>query len=442
MTVFVNADVVGGSQNGTSWENAFPTIGQGIIAAQPTGDDVYIKGGGSLYTESNFLTLYNGVSLYGSFDPSLTGTSGDPNTDRDFDLWPSTFSGQYARAHFQISTSLNTIDGLRLVAGSSGTIGGSIWVNNATSLVLRNIEWNSCQSSSGGGAVAISSGTVTITDCEFINNTSSIDGGAINKSGGTLTLWDSYFENNGATVDGGAVYNSTGALQVENTTFYDNYCNGGDGGAVVCLNETSYFYRCKFLNNYTLGDDGGAVYDYGGTYIYCLFALNDAASSGGAFFQVPGGVDESLIVNCTFAANNCTNLGKALYLSGASVVSCNIWDNTNGAGADDIDGSATVTYTNVQDAYAGTGNKSLNPLFEGTGNDPYQIQKGSPCIDCADSGPANTAGLTSDILDRGWKDDPSAPNDGVGPVDYVDMGCYEFQPEPGTYGAMALWFNW
>jgi hypothetical protein len=127
------------------------------------------------------------------------------------------------------------------------------------------------------------------------------------------------------------------------------------------------------------------------------------------------------------------------YDSNPLVTNCIFWGNTaysypqiQNYGAS----STTVTYSDVQGGYTGTGNINADPLFVdpdgpdnivGTEDDNLRILAGSPCIDAANG---NVAPET-DISGKSRYDDPNTMNTGVGDPNYVDMGAYEF---PGTCG--------
>jgi hypothetical protein len=114
--------------------------------------------------------------------------------------------------------------------------------------------------------------------------------------------------------------------------------------------------------------------------------------------------------------------------SSPTVTNCVLW----GDNLDEIsgNGSPTVTYSNVQGGFPGTGNIDADPLFVDPDSGDFRLLPDSPCIDAGD----NTAvpdGIDTD-LDGNPRvvDDPDTVDTGYGDPPLVDMGAYEFQPCP------------
>jgi len=84
-------------------------------------------------------------------------------------------------------------------------------------------------------------------------------------------------------------------------------------------------------------------------------------------------------------------------------------------------GGPTVTYSDIEGGWTGTGNINADPLFVGSGD--YHLTAGSPCIDAATSDNAPT----TDMEGNPRYDDPSVPNTGGGTYPYYDMGAFEYQ---------------
>jgi predicted outer membrane repeat protein len=85
------------------------------------------------------------------------------------------------------------------------------------------------------GAIS-NAGTLTITNCNFLNNSASVSGGAIYNTG-TLVVTNSTFTGNSAGTSGGAIANAGGTLIVTNSSFFDN--SAGSGGALANLGGTA-----------------------------------------------------------------------------------------------------------------------------------------------------------------------------------------------------------
>ena len=169
---------------------------------------------------------------------------------------------------------------------------------------------NGAAGSSNGGAILLSTGTLTVTNSGFSGNTAA-SGGAIANAAGLLTVTGSTFTNNSATGDGGAISGSNGldavTLTLANDTFFGN-SSSGNGGAVNSISNTSLTNN-TFDGNSATGT-GGAFYlggAFGLTANNNLFVGN---STGGAI--VNGGTGMvTAATNIYFGngGNNCSGCG-------------------------------------------------------------------------------------------------------------------------------------
>ena len=207
-------------------------------------------------------------------------------------------------------------------------------------------------------------------------------------------------------VYGGGVYATNSNPTVANCLFLNNkvlqlrpapYDNGYfidvGYGAGMCGGVA---FNCVFLNN-SAGTLGGGM--YGGVAFNCVFLNNSAETAGGGMYN-------GTAVNCTFTGNS------ALFGSGieyGTATSCILWGNSVY--------STTVTYSDVQGGYAGTGNIDADPLFVNAASGDLHLMTGSPCID-AGTATALPPGVTLPVTDFDGKPRiiGSAP----------DMGAFEF----------------
>jgi len=197
-----------------------------------------------------------------------------------------------------------------------------------------------------------------------------------------------------------------------------------DGGGSVTVTH------CVFADNNSIPDGwGGALYAYAGDaeVSNCVF-VDNAAKWGGAVISV---MLDTTFINCTFNGNHATDGGGAVYslCANAAITNCILWGDTadaNDATSEEIFceffGSATVTYTDIEAGWMGTGNINSDPDFvddtdpDGnddqfmTSDDGLDLDSNSPCIDAANAAVAPD----DDICGRPRDEDP-------------DMGAYEYQ---------------
>jgi predicted outer membrane repeat protein len=153
-----------------------------------------------------------------------------------------------------------------------GRLAGAIRMQNS-SIICTNCSWMNCVSSSYGGVVGsnqLHKGNITLTGCIFASNFAGGNGGAISSYPNTVTCNNCSFLHNGAATKGGAIY-----------------CE-------VDVNLTN----CVFIRNIKSGD---------GT------CSTTNMSSGGAILQVSGTLT---LTDCTFNTNrNINNNCNGMFFS-------------------------------------------------------------------------------------------------------------------------------
>jgi len=157
---------------------------------------------------------------------------------------------------------------------------------------------------------------------------------------------------------------------------------------------------------------GGGMLNEGGSPVLtnCVFAGNSATGAtvgyGGALSNV---ASSPTLTNCTFSDNTAMSYAGGIYnwgLSYPTLVNCILWNDV----PDEIGNSGavpSVTYSDVQGGYSGTGNIDLDPQFDAD----YALQTGSPAIDAGTWVGAPATDLLGIARPRGAA---------------VDMGAYEF----------------
>ena len=203
---------------------------------------------------------------------------------------------------------------------------------------------NNRASSFGGGAMYNSSGSITMTNVEFLNNSgdngshffntgtnkrviinnSSFSGGVANFGGamtnynvGTYTtLNNCLFRENNAQNNGGAINSGFKArLEVINCNFETN--SASFGGAINAFNDTSYVLieNSTFTEN-SASNNGGSVNGAGGPNLNILnstFTANFADFGGGINYGASGVDTSNLVIsNVTMTENGAGNQGGAV----------------------------------------------------------------------------------------------------------------------------------
>lgn len=212
----------------------------------------------------------------------------------------------------------------------------------------------------------------------------------------------------GSSADAYAMYNRYGSPTVNDCTFI---ANGGGGMSNVYSSPT--VNDCTFSDNIARSG-GGMLNVYSNpTVVNCMFNGNRStpmAGHGGGMVNVHS--SNPTVTNCTFS-NNTASSGGGMYntsYSTPTVTNCIFWRDL----PDEISGSATVTYCDVEGSLLGEGNIDTDPLFVGGGD--YHLILGSPCIDAGNN---SVVTVPTDL-------DGSPRIQGVA----VDMGAYETTGSP------------
>ncbi len=225
---------------------------------------------------------------------------------------------------------------------------------------------------------------------------------------GILTLTNSIVENNigdDASVIFSENFSETNRLVLDNCTIRDNSTPG-----IVSI-STGYaaLRNTRIINNdsvHSIVNVGG-----GGTtptveMVNVLLADNETQGQN-IVFQSTG---SATLMNVTVAGNN-TNGNQVLFTHDAmTVTNIILWGNTTG-GEDMLGGPGTlsVSYSDIEGGWTGTGNLDADPLFVDPANGDYRLGVGSPCIDKGTSAGAPAVDIEGTLRD-------AAP----------DMGAYEW----------------
>ncbi|QGZ91060.1 cadherin domain-containing protein [Microcystis aeruginosa] len=392
-TIFVRANA-GGSNNGTSWVDAFTDL-QGALAAAKSGDTIWVAGGTykpTTGTDRNAtFTLKNHVEIYGGFAGSETSlsqrnvatnatilsgdigtvnTAGDnvyhvvtgSNTSNTTILDGFTISG--GNANFANTADLRSIGGgifisdgspiLRnlIIENNTAINGGGIYAYAGSNLILSNSIFrnNTTINSTGiageGGAIYFFTSSPTVIDVSFSNNTASGTGGAIRNNKSNPTLTNATFTSNTATSNGGAISNNDSSFTLNNATFASN--SSANGGAIYSTSSTATLNNATFSSN-TATLDGGSIYNTGSnlTLKDGTFNNNTASSDGGAIFSTGGTFN---LTQGDFVQNRATaGLGGAVFLqtTGATITQADFLQNRSANGGAIYNNSNNVSVTNA-----------------------------------------------------------------------------------------------
>ncbi len=429
-----------GDNDGTSWEDAYESLQVAGDASASTGNQVWVKARVIVLTAPLDVDNANDPDFYGGFATDLTGTNGSV-AGRDLANDITTLDGGDTYRCVLTSGWEGTFDGFKLLDGyTQDTEGAGIYVTTTgtSAITISNCEFNGCDTPrqfsfpDGGAGLFFSSNSscdVVVDSCLFTGCTSYNHGGAL-----ATSLTD----------------DALASATISNCTFTGNTTTDGTGGAMLLTATTTTIENCKFINNTATISSAGHIFTYYGTdtdIINSVFSGGSSDAKGGAIYL--GWNSTVTITNCTLADNDCSDAsgGGAVFLEGSTetlvATNCIFWDNTANSVANQIDGTGTitVTYSDVDGTgtYTGTGNVNDDPLFVGTGDDPYDLSGSSEAVDSGNAGATDYP--TTDILGRARCDDPDTTTTGTGTPAYSDMGAYELQVDPPAFFGSLLLMN-
>src|SRR4051812_401023 len=216
------------------------TLRDAIEAADATAEaDTIALPAGTIALSRGALAITGSVAVQGQ------GTTLDPAyTDRILD----------------VSAGAVTLSRVTLSRGFSQDItGGSALLMRGGIVTLDRVVVTGNSNNLSGGAILQQSGTLAITDSE-VRGSHAFRGAGLFIAAGTAnidrTLW---LSNDGSTGGGGAIYNNGGTLTVTNSTFADNSANSAHGGAIYAGAGSTTLGNVTFEANAASGNNGGGA---------------------------------------------------------------------------------------------------------------------------------------------------------------------------------------
>ena len=302
-------------------------------------------------------------------------------------------------ADITLSEALPPITSAINIAGGNYAISGAdayriFEVGAAGDLTIANLAITR-GSADSGGAIAVNSGSVTITDSTLSNNSADQDGGAIAVNSGVMSITDSTLSNNSAGRDGGAVASSLSVAIISGSSISSNSASQNGGG--VAVNSGVVIISGSSISSNSASEDGGGIYSSGNLDVENSTIFENSASRGGGLHAATASGIVSL-THLTVSGNSAAaTAGGGLHVDlatvhlrnsiiyGSTVVSTSDAEST---AANDCVGTLTQDVGNL----IGSGDCSTTAitsdprLGELTSSPPdhYPITDDSPAVDAAD----------------------------------------------------------
>ncbi|MBK6994985.1 MAG: hypothetical protein IPH31_08660 [Lewinellaceae bacterium] len=309
-TIFVKANA-SGSNNGSSWANAYTSLDAALAAAVP-GQAIWVASGTykpSFPAPDNSFALQSGVELYGGFAGTETQLS-----QRNPTLNVTTLSGDIAGNDIAGNFDLNRTDNVQHIliaffntSTAKAVVDGFVFRGGHTLVD----DPNPPLSRQGGGILA---GTkLTVRNCNFINNFGE-NGAALAALGADsdgIIVDNCLFEANKATEQGILLLLQTPTGEVNNCIFRKNLTNRG---ALYPLETTAITIdSCLFESNNGGANFGAAMFSWQASWTMTnsIFRKNKSANAAGIYIDGRVGGDVATIDNCLFERDTATDFGGA-----------------------------------------------------------------------------------------------------------------------------------
>lgn len=400
--LFVDNDNTTGVEDGSA-RNPYKTVQQAIDAA--SGRAVIAVAAGTypqnLRVQNKTVLLYGGYQ--GGAASDYAGGAGGNFSVRDPAANPSHLQGNGQDSVITlVEAGTSILDGFRVTGGSRSVdvlpscLGGGLYVTGGAPTLSNNVieNNNTCPAAQTGqemvgGGIYASGADIAILDNLIRNNTSGRGAGIAINGGNVVIRGNTVQGNVGLSDHGGGLYIFSPNAEISRNRIVGNEIGRalgyGWGGGIMIFNQGAFATLSYNLitANYAPSVGSAVFIDDGARVVleHELIYANACNASGGVpAIYVDGtalGIGSTLsMTHTTVAGHNCDRAvaGNAVVVqenSGVTIRNSILWGN----GGDDVEVDATsrvtVTYTLSEEAIAGIGNLSTDPLFADPASQDY-----------------------------------------------------------------------
>lgn len=298
---FVDQNVMGGRQDGSSWVNAYRRVEDALDKAT-SGDCIWVaKGVYSPPANSAYMLSHDSVEVYGGFGAWETSLR-----DRKYGENLTILRGSGTSVIINTKAdSVSCWDGF-IIEGGKAEKGGGIF-NDQSSVTIANCVIRSNEAVEGGGIYTLQ-GNPLLYNLEISGNTAQL-GGAMYTESGNPRLINLTISGNRATDNGGGLYNNNANPAIFNSIIWGNKSNGN---AVMVNSASTPYFTYTLIERY--GDD---------TPWNTSFGIDGGNNIGGGPLFKRNGFDDKGNMRVgdyrLGVSSTCVNTGLNRYLEGVRV---------------------------------------------------------------------------------------------------------------------------
>ena len=363
--------------------------------------------GGGVFVNSGTATLSGGQILSNTASGDGGGMYVNQSSATFTQTGVSTIAHNTASGAFSngggvfVSSGRVTLSGGQILNNSASGNGGGLYISDGrATLSGGQILSNTAGLHGGGVYIHQSSATFTQTGVSTIahNSASSSHGGGVYVYAGSATLSGGQILSNTAGLHGGGVYVDQSSATFNQTGVSTIAHNTADyGGGMFVYNGTATLSGGQISSNTASGDGGGVFVDSGqATLSGEQISSNTASDNGGGIFNHSGTLN---LANTTVSRNTATTFsGGGLYSGGTVVLThTTIASNTASSGGDGVHrAGGTVLLRNTIVAHNGAANCN-----GGLTSDGYNLEDGATCGLTGTGDITNTNPLLGPLADNG-----------------------------------------
>ncbi|MBZ0263933.1 T9SS type A sorting domain-containing protein, partial [bacterium] len=270
-----------------------------------------------------------------------------------------------------------------VLSDNEAQYGGGVYITNGSAPLIQNTLIQNNHVNTSGGGVYITASAPTFIDCIIQDNNSESWGGGVT----CYNLATPTFEN--CTINNNECERTGGGMHISNASPILSHClirnnrSASWGGGVNCYNQANPTIEYSIFRGNFAENSGGGLYATGESspeVNNCTFVHNDVGGWGSAVYTYANSTPS--FHECIFA-NNTGNYGFYVNESVPEIMYSDFYNNAQG----DLGGFLPIWLGDIQLTNQNGTQCDLfynffeNPRFANVGQENFNLNQNSPCID-------------------------------------------------------------